>query len=485
MLLSEIIKSYVSNLNITGIQSDSRLVKDGNVFFAIDGRNVKGISFAEQAIDNGAIAVVCSNSEFYTSDRAEVIKTSDIMSALGEALNNFYKTKPNHIIGITGTSGKTSVAEFTRQIIEMLNYKSASIGSLGVKYGKEYEKNDTLTMKELVDAHQKLNFLKSEKGVDYAVMEFTSQGMHQRRGEGLDIEIGVFNNITAEHLDYHRNMEEYFKQKMLLFTSILKRNSKVVLNADIPEYKRIKDICEKQEHIILSYGVNSNSDIFIYSIDNFFDGQIVKFKYKEKEYTFKTNLIGKFQIMNLFATLGIIIQLNIENDIDKILKFLSKVKQADGRLEFAGKKKNGALIYIDYAHKPDALEKVLMSMREHIGKDKEARIGVLFGCGGDRDKIKRPIMGKIAEKLADFVFVTDDNCRTENPDVIRSEIMAGCPNAFNIGDRKIAIKKAIELLKPKDILILAGKGHEKYNIIGKEILPFDEFKIVDELIKVE
>jgi UDP-N-acetylmuramoyl-L-alanyl-D-glutamate--2,6-diaminopimelate ligase len=186
--------------------------------------------------------------------------------------------------------------------------------------------------------------------------------------------------------------------------------------------------------------------------------------------------------MNLLATLGIIIQLNIEKNINKIIQILENVKAADGRLEFAGKKNNGATIYIDYAHKPDALEKVLLAMKEYTKDIKEARVGVLFGCGGDRDKTKRPIMGEISAKLADFVIVTNDNCRTEDPGIIRSEIIAKCPNAIEIGDRKIAIEKAIDMLKPNDILILAGKGHEKYNIVGKEKLPFDEFEIVKNAI---
>ena len=323
--------------------------------------------------------------------------------------------------------------------------------------------------------------LKKVKNIDYGAMELTCQGMDQGRSEGVDVEIGVFNNITPEHLDYHKTMEEYFNKKMILFKDILKDGSSVVLNADVPEFDKIKDICNKKHHKILSYGFKG--DLKIQKITPTLKGQSVAFEYLDRNYTLNTPFIGKFQVMNLLATLCILIQLSIEKDINKLIKILENVKNAEGRMEYIASKKNGASIYIDFAHKPDALRQVLETMREHISYDKEARIVVLFGCGGDRDKTKRPVMGKIANDLADVVFITDDNVRTENPKTIRDEIMVGCPNAFNIGDRKIAIQKAIDFLQPKDILILAGKGHEKYTIIGKEILPFDEFEIVREYLK--
>ncbi|MDR3289826.1 MAG: UDP-N-acetylmuramoyl-L-alanyl-D-glutamate--2,6-diaminopimelate ligase [Rickettsiales bacterium] len=477
MLLSKIL-NIESNIEITGIQTDSRFIKKGNVFFAINGRSVKGISFVDKAIEQGAVAIVCD--ENYTNDNIEVVKVNDVITSLGVALNNFYPQKPQHIIGITGTSGKTSVVEFTRQLIQSLNQNSASIGSLGFKFGNEYMKEDTLTMKELIDLHKNLDFLKSEKNVNYVAMEFTSQGLDQRRAEGIFPEIGVFLNITPEHLDYHTGMDDYFQKKMILFNNVLKRGSKAVINADIPEYDKIKAICMANEHKILSFGYNG--DIKIKSIKNSFEGQEAVLAYENKEYKFNTTFIGAFQLMNLLAALSIVLQLDIEKDVNKILKSLENVKPADGRLQFAGKKKNGALIYVDYAHKPDALEKMLKAMREHIKDDKEARLGVLFGCGGDRDKTKRPVMGQIANELADFVIVTDDNPRTEIAEVIRSEIMTGCPNALNIENRKVAIEKAIDDLQPKDILVLAGKGHENYTIIGKEIIPFDEFEIVKNAI---
>ena len=489
MLLSKLIEKFKNELEIfnfkdiefNSIQSDSRLVKNNDIFFALNGRARKGLDFVDKAIENGAKVIVCNKNENYKNDNLVVIKTNDALKLLGKCLNIFYPNKPKHIIGITGTSGKTSVAEFTRQAIQKLGIDSASIGTLGVNFENSHMKEDTLTMRELVDLHEKLNYLKKVKNIDYVAMELTSQGMDQGRSEGVNIEIGVFNNITPEHLDYHKTMEEYFNKKMILFKDILKDGSPVVLNADVPEFDKIKDICNKKHHKILSYGFKG--DLKIKKITPTLKGQSVDFEYLGKNYTLNTPFIGKFQVMNLLATLCILIQLDIEKDINKLIKILENIKNAEGRMEYVVSKKNGASIYIDYAHKPDALRQVLETMREHISHDKEARIVVLFGCGGDRDKTKRPVMGKIANDLADVVFITDDNPRTEDAKIIRDEIMVGCPNAFNIGDRKIAIEKAIDFLQPKDILILAGKGHEKYTIIGKEILPFDEFEIVREYLK--
>ncbi len=491
MLLSELIKNFkdeleINNLkdtNIREIQSDSRLVKKNDLFFAIDGMTVKGIQFADKAIENGAVAIVCSKKENYSNSKIVVIKCDDPLEMLGKMLNVFYPEKPKHIVGITGTSGKTSVAEFTRQTIQKLGFDSASIGTLGVNFENSHLKEDTLTMRELTDLHEKLNYLKKEKNIDYVAMEFTSQGLHQRRAAGVQVEVAAFNNISPEHLDYHKTMEEYLNQKLRIFTEVLKKGGIAVLNADIPEFEKIKNVCSQEGHKILSYGYNG--DIKILNIATHFQGQSIEFEYKNKKYILNTPFIGKFQAMNLLAALAIAISLNIGPSIEKIIKALENIKQAEGRMELAGIKKNGAAIYIDFAHKPDALKQVLETMREHISNDKEARIAILFGCGGDRDKTKRSVMGKIANDLADMVFVTDDNPRTEDAAVIRSEIAAACPKAYNIGDREKAIQEAIKILKPKDILILAGKGHEKYTIIEKEQLPFDEFKIVQDCLKSE
>ena len=492
MLLSKIINSFKNELEIlnfkdqeiNGIESDSRLIKKNDIFFALDGLKSKGIDFADKAIDNGATVIVCSKKYDYNNNNLTIIKCDDSVEMLGKFLNVFYPNKPKHIVGITGTSGKTSTAEFTRQIIQNLGHDSASIGTLGVKFKDEKIKSGTLTMLETVELHQKLNMLKAEKNIDYVSMEFSSQGMHQRRGIGINVDVAVFLNLSPEHLDYHKTMEEYFKQKTTLFTKILKDGGTAVLNADVPEFEKLEKICNDRGVKIISFG--KNGDIKIKDIKPLAKGQNITILYQGKEYLLELPFIGTFQAMNVLTAISAVVALNIESSFEKILKAVNGIKQAEGRMQLAGIKSNGATIYVDYAHKPDALQKVLEATREHINKDSGSRIFILFGCGGDRDKTKRPVMGKIANDLADVVIITDDNPRTEDATTIRQEVASTCPKAYNIGDRKQAIEKAIDMLEKDDILILAGKGHEKYTIIGKELSHFDEFEIVrDYLNKIK
>ena len=486
MLLSEIIKTCKDELiidnfkdiEIEGIDRDSRLIKNNYIFCAIDGLKLKGETFIPMAIEKGA-KVIATETD-YKNDNLIVLKTKqkNIKDIYGKMLTQFYNNLPEHIIGVTGTSGKTSIVEFIRQVIELLGKNSASIGTLGIKSKDYISKYDTLTMRETSDMYQKLYLLKNDKKVNYVAMEFTSQGLDQRRAVGIHPEIGIFTNITTEHLNYHKTMEDYFNKKMLLFTEALNKGSIAILNSDIPKFATIKSICEKCEHKIISYGYKG--DIKIIKIEKNIKGQKVFFEYLKKEYILNTKFLGEFQVMNLLAAFGAVVSLNIEQDISKILNCLENIKNAEGRLEYIGNKKNGAKIYIDFAHKPDALEKILTTMREHMNN--KGRLFVLFGCGGDRDKGNRPIMGEIANKLADVVFITDDNPRKENPGEIRNEIMKACPKGHNIEGRENAIKEAFKMLEENDVLILAGKGHEKYIIFGEKSIPFDEKQIVKECI---
>ena len=346
ILLSEIIKTCENELiienfkdiEIEGIDRDSRNIKDNYIFCAIDGMNLKGITFIEPAIKNGAKVIVSESN--YKNENVIVMKTKEknIKEIYGKMLNQFYNNLPEHIIGVTGTSGKTSVVEFIRQAIELLGHKSGSIGTLGIKYKEEVIKSDTLTMKETADMYQKLYLLKNEKNVNYISMEFTSQGLDQKRAVGIHPQIGIFTNITPEHLDYHKTMEEYFNKKMLFFTEVLNKGSIAILNADIPEFEKIKKICEECNHKIISYGYNG--DIKIKKIENNLQGQKVFFEYLGKEYLLNTKFMGNFQVMNLLSAFGALVSLNIEKDIYKIIKCLENIKNAEGRMEFVGKKKN-------------------------------------------------------------------------------------------------------------------------------------------------
>lgn len=472
-----------TDIEINKIESDSRLIQKDDIFFAIQTFNSNGSLYIDKAVENGAKVVVCNINCCYNNEHVVIIKCNDTTTLLTEFLNILYNNKPKHIIGITGTCGKTSTAEFLRHAIQNLGFNSASFGTLGIKYKDMYLKEDTLTMRELVDLHKKLNQLKSEDNIDYVAMEMTSQGMDQRRCEGINIEIGVFLNLlNHEHLDYHKNLDNYLEAKMILFKNLLQKNSPVVLNADIPEFEKIRKVCMDNGHKILTFGYNG--DIKILNIADVSDGLIVKFDYNNVIYELKTETIVKFQIYNLLATFGILIQLNLSNNINDIIIALNNIKQADGRMEFVGRKNNGAKIYIDYAHTEDSFDEVLKTVKEHldISTNNKGKLFTLFGSGGDRDMSKRPLMGSIAQKYSDVVIITDDNPRTEDPKQIRKDILIGCPNAIEIADREIAIKKAIDMLKKDDILMLLGKGHERYQIIGRERMYFNEVEIVNNCI---
>ena len=489
-MLSEVVKTCKNELEINnfkdieieGIDRDSRNITNNYIFFAFDDSKFKGETLIEPAIKNGA-KVIVTESE-YKNENIIVMKTKEgnIKEIYEKMLNNFYDNLPPHIIGVTGSSGKTSIVEFIRQAIELLGYESGSIGNLGIKNKYLTIKSDNSTMKETADMYRYLYFLKNQNNVDYVAMEFSSQGLDQKKALGIYPEIGIFTNITPEHLDYHKTMEEYFNKKMLLFTEALNKGSIAIINADIPEFEKIKKICEECKHEIISYGYNG--DIKITKIESNLQGQKVFLKYDGKEYILNTKLLGNFQVMNILSVLATIISLKLEQDIQKIINCLEKLKNVEGRFEFAGQKKNGAQIYIDIAHNPDALKNILEAMKEQM-KNTNGKLFVLFGCEGDKDKEKRPLMGEIAHKLADVVFITDDNPRNENPEEIRNEIFQACKKAYNISGRENAIKKAFNMLGENDVLILAGKGHEKFMIIKEKEIPFDEKKIIQECIDNE
>lgn len=498
MLLSKIlnglnysIKNF-KDVDISSVETDSRLVKKNSIFVAADGKTNRGVDFINGAVEKGAIAVVVDKKYNYEKTDLIIVEVDNPFDFASAMLKNFYENVfPKHLMSITGTKGKTSTAEFIRQILEQLNVNVASIGTLGINYkGKPEEiKTDFLTTRELVEFYYDLNNLKTEHNIDYVVFETTSQGLDTGRTAGLFPEIVGFTNFSQDHLNYHKTMEEYFKCKMKLFREHTTPDTKVILNADITEFDTIKSICEESGcggHI-LSYG--KNGDVKLISIELSTDFQEITFEFKGKKYKFKTPLLGEFQAMNLLCAFTYVYFLNVVDDVQKIVDVLGNVSAAEGRMNLAGITKNGASIYVDFAHTANSLECILKTTREHLEKIGEGRLVILFGLGGKKDQSKRPIMGKIAQDLADIVVITNDNFRDEDPKKIRDEIVAGCdrpddPNLYNFdGTRREAIEFAISLLKKNDILILAGKGHEKYAEENGQKIPFDEFKIVQEILK--
>jgi len=453
------------SITIEDVAIDSRLVKKNSVFFALAGKEKNGAEFIESAIKNGA-SLALTNYELG-------ITNYEFFSLLVEFLQIFYATLPTNIYAITGTNGKTSTAEFTRQILELLGKKSASIGTLGVISKTNIDKglsDSSLTTPDIVSLYKNLQLLK-KNGVDDVAIEVSSIGLDQGRAAGLKFAAGAFTNFTRDHLDYHKEMTEYFRCKTLIFDQALCG----VVNSDIEEFPQLKKICAKKNLRVIEYGRKAR-DLRLLDENSF--------EFKGKKYHFQLSASGEFQIFNMLCALGNVMSAHDldETTLENLVKKFDQLHAATGRMQLVGTAPNQAKIYIDFAHTPDALVNVL----ELAKKLTKARVLVLFGCGGNRDATKRPIMGKIACDLADFVIITDDNPRHEKAELIRAEILKNCDlkKTIEINGRKDAIKKAISLLQPNDILILAGKGHEKYQIIGDEKTVFDEEEIVKEVLKI-
>ncbi len=470
----------LENIEFADIAIDSRLVKKNSVFFAIPGKSKNGSEFIYDAAKNGAIAIIAGDfTGFENKEKLIKIKCSDPFSLLVEFLKTFYSPLPTNIYAVTGTNGKTSISEFSRQITEFLGKKSASIGTLGVicnQVSQDILQKSFLTTPDIVSFYKNLSVLK-QNSVDDVFIETSSIGLEQKRIAGLDICVGSFSNFTQDHLDYHQSMEQYFKCKMMLFENVLENGSIAVLNSDIPEFENIKKICQKKNHKIFTYGFEA-TDFKILEIKAQDLHQEVIFKFREKTYEVHLSIFGEFQAFNILCALATVMAKHDLSDekLRELLKNFPEIKSASGRMQQVAILQNKARVFIDFAHSPDALENVLHLAR----KLTKSRLIVLFGCGGDRDAKKRPIMGKLACDLADLVIVSDDNPRSENPAEIRKEILAACDltKVIEIENRKDAIEKALVMLASDDILILAGKGHEKYQIIGDKKFEFDEEKIV-------
>ncbi|MDR2077809.1 MAG: UDP-N-acetylmuramoyl-L-alanyl-D-glutamate--2,6-diaminopimelate ligase [Rickettsiales bacterium] len=490
MFLSEILKNVVNtavgavDLDIKSIETDSRIGGYSSIFVALDGENNRGIDFATQAIANGAKAVVVDKKYNYENKDVTAIAVDDPRNALVHMLKNFFSDNfPEHIMGISGTQGKTSVVEFLRQILTRLGYECASIGTLGLRYGTQTIKDNNLTMLEIVDLYRKLNFLKN-KNINFVALEVTSQGLCTRRLDGIELEIaGITNIYSHEHLDYHRNMENYFLSKMKMFREHCRKGATAVLNSKTDYYDRMEAICREEKLNILTFGYGNLNDLDIVGIDNYGETQRVTIKIFGKTYSFDTKLFGDFQILNLVEALAFVYSLKLNISTDEIVNTLQYVESAEGRMNFLAKNKKGGYIYVDYAHTPSAFETVLKIMQKHLKKLGNGKLITLFGSGGDRDSSKRPMMGKIAQEFSDVVIITDDNPRTEDPEKIRNDIVAGCnqndKNLYNFREgREEAIKFALSILGKDDILILLGKGHETYQVMQDRKVYFSEKEIV-------
>jgi len=455
-------------IDIAGLSADSRKVKSGYLFVAIAGAKADGTHFAKQAAAAGAAAVVAEQRPEGLPSSVAYIQVDNARRALALAAAKFYPRQPQTIAAVTGTSGKTSVAAFTRQIWTTLGFQSASIGTVGVVSPKG-EQYGSLTTPDPVDLHRTLDRLAGE-GVTHLALEASSHGLDQYRLDGVRIAAGGFTNLSRDHLDYHPTIEAYLAAKLRLFEDLIVAGGTAVVGIDDCYAGQVVDAARKRRLKIMTVG-EQGEDIKLAggSIDGF--AQVIDVVHGGRRYKVKLPLVGAFQVQNAALAAG----LAIANGAEAARTFaaLEHLTGAKGRLELVGNR-NGAPIFIDYAHKPDALKKALASLRPYA----KGKLTVVFGAGGDRDSGKRPIMGRVATEGADLVIVTDDNPRSENPAAIRAAILADAPGAAEIGDRAEAICKAIADLKGGDVLLIAGKGHETGQIIGDRVLPFSDHDTV-------
>ncbi|WP_192180843.1 UDP-N-acetylmuramoyl-L-alanyl-D-glutamate--2,6-diaminopimelate ligase [Mesorhizobium amorphae] len=457
------------DLEVTGISSDSRQVKPGVVFFALTGTKADGVTYAEDAAKRGAAAIVAGKSSAIAGLSVPVLAVGDPRLALALSAARFFGRQPETMVAVTGTSGKTSVAAFTRQIWEQAGHAAASIGTTGVVAPGRNEYG-SLTTPDPVALHQLLREL-ADAGVTHASMEASSHGLDQRRLDGVKLAAGGFTNLGRDHMDYHPTVEEYHQAKLRLFDTLLPKGAPAVIFADDPWSEPTIKAAKAAGLTVLTVGRHGDF-LRLKRVEHERHRQRAEVEADGVLHEIDLPLAGDFQIANALVSAGLAISTG--TPAVKALIALEKLKGAPGRLDLVGTTGNGAPVYVDYAHKPDALENVLASVRPFT----TGRVIVVFGCGGDRDRGKRPIMGEIATRLADVVIVTDDNPRSEVPETIRAAILAAAPSAIEIGDRRKAIHEAVAMLHAGDTLIVAGKGHEEGQTIGAETLHFSDHEEV-------
>ena len=443
--------------HIKGLTADSREVREGFLFAALPGTRFDGRDYIDQAILNGATHILAPKGTPVRDD-VTMIESDDPRHEFALMAAAFYGDQPENIVTITGTNGKTSVAEFIRQLFELAELKCASLGTLGLK-SKMVKGANKMTTPDPVKLHGLLADLKAA-GVDHLAMEASSHGLDQARLDGVKPKVAAFTNLSQDHLDYHDTMEDYFAAKHRLFTEILPEDGYAVINIDDEWGERIS----RRE---FTYGQKEGATLRLLSQTATSDGQDIQIQYHDEIYNIHLPLIGLFQTYNALCAAGCCLMLGMDPQF--IFDHLPNLGIISGRMELAAKKDDMAA-YVDYAHTPDALEKVLTSLRPHV----KGKLVCVFGAGGDRDKKKRPLMGHVVEKYADHVIVTDDNPRSEDPDKIRNEVLSACSKAENIGDRRAAIARGVELLEAGDVLLVAGKGHEQGQIVGDITHPFDD-----------
>ncbi|WP_213685884.1 UDP-N-acetylmuramoyl-L-alanyl-D-glutamate--2,6-diaminopimelate ligase [Roseicyclus sp.] len=457
---------------VTGLAIDSRKVAAGALFAALPGTQTHGAAFIETALQHGAAAILTDRegaalaADGLAKTPATVVVVEDARAALAHAAALWFAAQPDCVVAVTGTNGKTSVASFARQIWALLGHEAVNIGTTGVEgaYAAPglHTTPDPLTLQRVLAEM-------AGAGVSHVAMEASSHGLDQRRMEAVRLAAAGFTNLTQDHLDYHGDMETYFQAKLRLFSELLPEDGIAVINLDDSYGARVAAACKAREIEVIGvaqYAEDAALKITGRRLDE--TGQDVLFRWQGEPVQARLPLIGAFQAMNVLTAAGLVIAAG--EAPAAVFAVLPRLTGVRGRMQMAGRRANGAPVFVDYAHTPDALETALRALRPHV----MGRLIVVFGAGGDRDRGKRPLMGKAAADHADVVFVTDDNPRSEEPSAIRAAILQACPQAREVGDRAEAILRGVDALAPGDALLIAGKGHESGQIVGDVVYPFDD-----------
>ncbi len=478
------LRDYFPNLNkkyskifFSGISFDSSKIRKNDIFFAIKGNKFDGNNYINIAIKKGAKVIVTEKKITKKRENVVYLQSSNIRKLLANISYKILNKKPKKLVAVTGTNGKSSIADFFYQILNLNSKKAASIGTIGIRH-KGSKKNLTNTTLDPIHLSSILKNLKNKK-IEYIIMEASSHGLKQNRLDGLLFDVGIFTNLSHDHLDYHKNMKNYLKSKLYLFEHLIKKKGNIITDANIPQSNKIKNISQKK-NINLSLIFSKNKGIELISHRFLNEKQILKIRFKKKIFNLSLNLIGKIQINNILMAILAANKVGIK--FKKIIKIIHKIKPVEGRLESIGKIKNNSKVILDYAHTPAALELALLNIKNQFP---ERKISIVFGCGGERDFKKRSMMGKIADKYSDRVYLTDDNPRNEKPSEIRKDIKKGIKKfkVQELPDRKKAIHKAIMSLNTGELLLVAGKGHEKIQDYGKRKLFFSDQEIILKSIK--
>ena len=457
-----------SDSQVTGFAIDNRKVAPGNIFGAFKGAVFNGEDFIPHAVDQGAVAVVARPE---VKANVPVIGDDNPRRRFAELAAKFYAPYPDTVVAVTGTNGKTSTVEMTRQIWRMTGHRSASIGTLGVTTSDDQVKTG-LTTPDIVTFLNNMAGLK-RMGISHVAYEASSHGLDQHRAEGVPLDAAAFTNFSRDHLDYHETMEAYFEAKMRLFDELLPSGKPAIIWTDDSKSEEVIERASALGHKVMTVG-RSGETIRLVEQTPTPLGQSLLLEHEDRSLKLSLPLIGAYQSANVLVAAGLVMATGV--NFDRVFSAMQRVAPVRGRLERAVITGAGVPVYIDYAHTPDALEAAIAALRPHV----EGRLITVFGAGGDRDQGKRPEMGAVATRMSDIVIVTDDNPRSEDPATIRAAIMAAAPGATEVGGRREAIAEAIRIAKAGDIVLVAGKGHETGQIVGDRVLPFDDALVARE-----